>query len=104
MPSVWVVVMAINQKESLTMTSPQVTQAVNGVDVVTLFATRNAVKDQPELADFQFRARNEWVSATHMPPSDGGAENLRSSSRRSHCWATEYFADAARKTALRAAA
>jgi uncharacterized OsmC-like protein len=57
--------MATNPEGDHTMTSTQVTQAVNGVDVATLFATRDAVQGQPELAEFQFRARNEWVSGTH---------------------------------------
>lgn len=39
--------------------------ALNGVDVPTLFATLDAVKAAPELAQFQFRARNTWVSGTH---------------------------------------
>ena len=38
---------------------------LNGVDVPTLFATINAVAAQPELADFQFRASNQWVKGTH---------------------------------------
>ncbi len=38
---------------------------LNGVDVTTLFATRGAVKGQPEIADFQFRARNTWLTGTH---------------------------------------
>jgi uncharacterized OsmC-like protein len=37
----------------------------NGVDVPTLFATVDAVKGSPEIARFQFRATNEWVSGTH---------------------------------------
>ncbi len=37
----------------------------NGVDTVTLFATLDAVKEAPEAAKFQFRARNRWVSGTH---------------------------------------
>jgi uncharacterized OsmC-like protein len=37
----------------------------NGVDVATLFATLDAVKDQKEIARFQFRASNTWVSGTH---------------------------------------
>jgi len=37
----------------------------NGVDTATLFATLNAVKGDPEIAKFQFRARNQWVSGTH---------------------------------------
>lgn len=37
----------------------------HGVDTPTLFATLNAVKAQPELAQFQFRATNRMVSGTH---------------------------------------
>jgi len=37
----------------------------NGVDVATLFATLDAVKGQKEIATFQFRAENTWVSGTH---------------------------------------
>jgi uncharacterized OsmC-like protein len=37
----------------------------NGVDTATLFATLDAVKQAPQAAQFQFRARNEWVSGTH---------------------------------------
>jgi uncharacterized OsmC-like protein len=39
--------------------------ARNGVNVPTLFATLDAVKGQPEIAAFQFRASNRWVSGTH---------------------------------------
>ncbi len=37
----------------------------NGVDTATLFATLDAVKGDPEIAKFQFRATNSWVSGTH---------------------------------------
>jgi uncharacterized OsmC-like protein len=37
----------------------------NGVDTATLFATLDEVKQAPEAAKFQFRARNQWVSGTH---------------------------------------
>lgn len=37
----------------------------NGVDVAALFATIDAVKDDPEIARFRFRATNHWVSGTH---------------------------------------
>jgi uncharacterized OsmC-like protein len=37
----------------------------NGVDTATLFATLDAVKGDPEIAKFQFRATNTWVSGTH---------------------------------------
>ena len=38
---------------------------MNGVDTPTLFATLNVVKAQPDLAKFQFRATNTWLSGTH---------------------------------------
>src|SRR5688572_584564 len=37
----------------------------NGVDTATLFATLDAVKANPDIARFQFRATNRWVSGTH---------------------------------------
>ena len=37
----------------------------NGVDTATLFATLDAVKGDPEIARFQFRATNRWISGTH---------------------------------------
>ena len=39
--------------------------ARNGVDVPNLFGTINAVREQPELAKFRFRATNRWVVGTH---------------------------------------
>jgi uncharacterized OsmC-like protein len=38
---------------------------LNGVDTPKLFATLDAVKAQPELATFQFRATNRWMAGTH---------------------------------------
>ncbi|NDL56181.1 OsmC family protein [Phytoactinopolyspora mesophila] len=38
---------------------------LNGVDTPTLFATLDAVKGQPDIAKFQFRATNRWISGTH---------------------------------------
>ncbi|MHC4109370.1 MAG: OsmC family protein [Planctomycetota bacterium] len=38
---------------------------MSGVDTPTLFATINAVRDQPELAKFQFRASSRWLEGTH---------------------------------------
>ncbi len=37
----------------------------NGVNTPTLMATIDAVRSQPELARFQFRATNRWISGTH---------------------------------------
>jgi uncharacterized OsmC-like protein len=47
------------------MTRTHTGDPTNGVDVAALFATLDAVKGQPEIAQFQFRARNEWISGTH---------------------------------------
>jgi uncharacterized OsmC-like protein len=44
----------------------------NGVDTATLFATLDAVKNQNEIAKFQFRATNTWVSGTHNRSSIHG--------------------------------
>ena len=38
---------------------------MNGVDTPKLLATIGAVGAQPELAEFQFRAQNRWISGTH---------------------------------------
>jgi uncharacterized OsmC-like protein len=37
----------------------------NGVDTPNLLATVNAVGQQPDLAKFQFRASNTWISGAH---------------------------------------
>ena len=37
----------------------------NGVDTEKMFATLDLIKDQPELARFQFRATNRWIAGSH---------------------------------------
>jgi len=37
----------------------------NGIDTPALFATLDVVKAQPEIAKFQFRAKNRWISGNH---------------------------------------
>jgi uncharacterized OsmC-like protein len=44
----------------------------NGVDTATLFATLDAVKGNPEIAKFQFRATNRWISGTHNQSTING--------------------------------
>ena len=46
------------------MTTAQGTHR-NGVDTATLFATLDAVGANREIAKFQFRATNQWISGTH---------------------------------------
>ena len=38
---------------------------MNGVNTPTLLGTINAVKEQPELAQFKFRASSQWLQGTH---------------------------------------
>jgi uncharacterized OsmC-like protein len=57
----------------------------NGVDVETLFATLDAVRQQPEIARFQFRSCHRWVSGTHNQGTisgfyGAGQEHLHKSS------------------------
>jgi uncharacterized OsmC-like protein len=37
----------------------------NGVDTAQLFGTLDAIKADPSLATFQFRARNRWIDGAH---------------------------------------
>jgi uncharacterized OsmC-like protein len=37
----------------------------NGVDTNKLFATLDAIKAQPEIAEFRFRAHNRWIDGAH---------------------------------------
>ena len=54
------------------MTTATARQPLNGVDTPALFATLDAVKGQNEIARFQFRARNTWVSGTHSRSTISG--------------------------------
>jgi uncharacterized OsmC-like protein len=49
----------------------------NGVDTATLFATIDAVKSDPDLAQFQFRATNRWVSGTHSRSTIHGYHGVK---------------------------
>jgi uncharacterized OsmC-like protein len=42
-----------------------VPKCLNGVNVTALFDTIDAVKKDPQLANFQFRAANEWLDGGH---------------------------------------
>jgi uncharacterized OsmC-like protein len=50
--------------ETLTPKAPTPKPPRNGVNTPVLLATINAVKEQPALARFQFRASNRWVGGT----------------------------------------
>jgi len=38
---------------------------INGIDVSQLTATIDAIRQNPEIAKFKFRAANQWVEGTH---------------------------------------
>jgi uncharacterized OsmC-like protein len=44
----------------------------NGVDTEQLYGTLDAIKAQPELGIFQFRARNQWIDGAHNRSSIQG--------------------------------
>ena len=48
-----------------TVTTTSTNPIRNGVDTAALFATLDAVKGDNDIAAFQFRATNRWVSGTH---------------------------------------
>ena len=66
----------LDEKKERTPKEPR-----NGVDTPTLMATINLVGSQPELAAFQFRARNRWIDGTHsqttMDDYDGACDTHR---------------------------
>lgn len=45
--------------------SSQEEKIMNGVNVTQLFETIKNVKNQPDLADFKFRAENTWINGGH---------------------------------------
>ena len=48
------------------MTTTTLTPPVrNGVDTAQVYGTLDALKGQPELARFEFRATNRWINGTH---------------------------------------
>src|SRR5581483_9599978 len=53
-----------NKKGNQTMDTKTLT-LINGVNVDQLVGTVNAIKQNPDLARFQFRAHNEWLEGGH---------------------------------------
>jgi uncharacterized OsmC-like protein len=64
---------------------------MNGVDTPALFATINAVKGQPALGMFQFRATNRWMTGTHSRTRIEGFSGA--GGEHAHQMAFEYDAD-----------
>jgi len=77
------------EQQTATMTKKR--EPLNGVDVPALFATIDAVRQQPELAKFQFRVSNRWVNGTN---SRSRIESFNGAGgEQSHVRTFEYDAD-----------
>ncbi|KAA2286295.1 OsmC family protein [Arenimonas fontis] len=57
--------------------SPAPARVINGVDTDALFATIDAVKADPGLAEFQFRADNRWLDGGHNRSTIKGFRGCR---------------------------
>jgi uncharacterized OsmC-like protein len=64
---------------------------MNGVDTKALFATINAVRDEPTLAQFRFRATNQWLTGNHSRTRIGGFSGAGGEHRHSRDF--QYEAD-----------
>lgn len=49
----------------MTQQSMQEDKIINGVNVTSLFGTMDAIKEQNDIAAFQFRASNKWVNGAN---------------------------------------
>lgn len=54
------------------MTTTTDHQPLNGVDITTLLATRDAVRSDNAIAKFQFRTGNTWVAGVHSTSTFAG--------------------------------
>ena len=54
-----------SREHVMTQTIDRAETIRNGVDTATMFATLDAVKAQPEIASFRFRAHNQWIGGAH---------------------------------------
>src|SRR5207248_8409717 len=83
---------SINNREEQSMSDTMTTNPAirNGVDTATLFATIDAIKGDPELAKFQFRASNRWIAGTHSQSTMQGFFGARQEMHH----AIDYRADA----------
>ena len=74
------------------MSTTSITETLrNGVDTAQLYGTLDAIKAEPSLATFQFRARNRWIDGAHNRTTirDFYAANQEDTSR-----ASEFVLDA----------
>ena len=74
------------------MSTTSTTETIrNGVDTAQLYGTLDAIKAEPSLATFQFRARNRWIDGAHNRTTirDFYAANQEDTSR-----ASEFVLDA----------
>ena len=76
----------------------QVTEKVrNGVDTGKLFATLDAIKANPGLAKFQFRATNKWIDGSHNRST---IQHFYGAGQEDTTRATPFFVDAGEPAVL----
>ena len=55
----------INKQQQEKIEQQKEQQIVNGVNVDKLFGTVGAIKEKPEIAKFNFRAKGKWINGGH---------------------------------------
>ncbi len=71
-----------SQKE----TTPRIPteKVVNGVDVEKLYETMGAIKHNPSIAKFNFRAQNRWISGGHNTTTINEFDGALQTHKRNH--------------------
>jgi uncharacterized OsmC-like protein len=75
-----------NQEISMTQTAPTVD---NGVNIEAILGAKQALTDAPEAAQFQWRARCEWVNGTHSRSTINSFFGLGTEQTRTNTFAVE---------------
>ncbi|HEX7256856.1 MAG TPA: OsmC family protein [Nitrososphaeraceae archaeon] len=53
------------QQEKIEQKGQNIENVVNGVNIDKLFGTVGAIKEKPEIAKFNFRAKGKWINGGH---------------------------------------
>ncbi|MFO7962642.1 MAG: OsmC family protein [Desulfobacterales bacterium] len=69
----------------LTMVNSKI---VNGINIETLFTMIERIKEEPEIAKFEFRSRNTWIDGTH---SQASVKDFYGALKEDHSRDTEVF-------------
>jgi hypothetical protein len=78
----------INQQEEKIEQKEQ-QQIVNGVNINKLFRTVGAIKEKPEIAKFNFRAKGKWINGGHNRTTINGFYGACQTFKRSQSFVFE---------------